>query len=503
MKDKKLLVLVVFSASLIFIILFVSRSLNLDNGRVHKSPSGSHLQEGVLVGLKTELSQTKDLIHAFVKQNVMLQDDLNKNRQALEQERAQAQSLQQRLKEALAQIDSLNQQLSGARVSFDFTDSIRQKLREVDTSLANLWVKPRQEKELSQQLKAIEKELDSIDRSIPELIKENKSYKQQAQDLNEQLRKKAEESAGLSARLKQEQEKGRSLERDFSDVSAQLKAANNARALVEKKTLDLRTAMDALRQNNLSLGDGLAGLEKELKEAKARFSKEQAEKDLALRQRQEAIKKIQEAVERQMQQQDALARASQLNQSHEKKIDSLNSQLKDLEKDRRALEAEREESRESVERAFRLQKEYEAIKLEFDRLNREYTNLKQQFSGIQATLAQNETDLAKRADRILNLQEKLADTEARLAEIQLKSNELQKECALLREQNVGVQLEREVVKSQLEEANQRLGSLQQQLSRIGDIVKIPEEGPGAGQQEGAKKVDVQLMPQPETGVRNE
>lgn len=504
MINKKIFILAVFAAACVFIILFVAKSL--ENGSRMKTKNSLLPPESSAGRAELQLKQTKDLIQTFIKQNLSLQDNLSKDRQALEQEKAERQKMEHRLKQAALQIKALNKALNQAKVNLEFTEPIRQKLNQIDVSLANLWVKPRQEKELSQQLKSIEKELDSIDHAIPTLLKETKSYKQEAQNATEQLKKKEGELNNLSGKFKDEQEKNRLLSKNLSDITEQLKAADKASSSLQKASLDLVTGITTLKQNNLFLSGQLNKLEKDFKDTQGKLLDEAAEKELALKQKDEAIKQKQEAAEKQTEQKSALADLNQTNQALEKKIILLSNDLLRLTSEKHILEDERDHALAVSQGAQKLKDEIDKLRMQSEQLNKEYVGLKDQYSAGQAALTKNEADLGKRAERILGLEEKLADVNSRFSDLQLKTNELQKESALLREQNVAAQLEKGAIRAELNQSKIRLSDLENQLAQIGSIIR-PAAGPAQpqaeGQGAGAKKVDVQLIPQTQIEVKNE
>lgn len=448
MKDKKILILIVFATALTFVILFVTRPTK--GGRAVSIRAPSAALETNASKLENQIQQARDLIDALVRLNFSLQNNLNEQKASFKQERNEKIYFQQNLKDAVLQIEALNKELNRAKTDLELTEPIRQKLDQINTALANLWIKPQQEKELKQQLGALEMDLNSIDRLIPTLLRENKSYEQEAQTSSELLKKKEDEAVSLVAKLKDEQTRNQVLSKNFDILSKDLKAAKELRSLLEKRSLDLKKKVETLRQGNLSLNEQVNALEKDLRDLQNRLSRVTREKELALKQ-----------------------------------ID---------------------QARITVQNAQKLQEELNKFQSQFEQLNREYANLKEEHKGTQTTLTQNETELAKRAEKILNLQERVSEMEARLGELQLKSNELQKEGALLREQNVAVQLERETLRDQLDQAKLHLNDLENQLAQISSILKPSPKSTEVQPQrqwEGAKKVDVELIPQTQVEAKDE
>lgn len=448
MKDKKILILIAFVGVLLMVILFVSGSPKKSKTRFAQIRP----QEVTIAKLEAQVQQVRDLIQAFVEFNISLQKNLDEERQVFEQERAKVIKLQESLQEASAKNEDLTKKLTQAKVGLELTEPIRQELTKINNALAGLWIKPKQETEILLQLKAINKELDSIDRSIPPLLKENQSYKRQAQNLTTLLDSKESELAILRKQQEENRTEMQGLNNRLKYLSEDMKKVNTAKSLLEQKGSELEKTVEGLKQTNSSLNEKLGMLERDLRQMQDKQSQIIREKEEAIRQKEEVITKYN-------QQADTLVLLVQTNQEMENKLNSL--------------------------------------KAELGQLNKEYANLKSEYKNTQATLMQNETELGRRANSILNLQERIAQLEAKSGESQLKSKDMEKECATLREQNVGVQLEKEELGNQLNQARLRLNDLESQLAQITNIIKpaASTQGTSGQKQEGAKKIEVELFPQ--------
>lgn len=177
-----------------------------------------------------------------------------------------------------------------------------------------------------------------------------------------------------------------------------------------------------------------------------------------------------------------------------KELKSLRNTLEQLSKEKQALAKELEEARAASLGTEKLRKDIEQLRAQLELLNKTYADLRNEYLKGQEVLKQNEIESGRRADRILVLQEKLTQAEAQLADTQLKYKEMEKESALVREQNVAVQLEREDLKNQLEQAKLRLNELGNQVSQISNILKTVKTAEAALPKEEAERVEVELFP---------
>jgi len=491
MKDKNFLIFIIFSVIVLLAFLFISRPLNKKDLNLRPTePQGSTIAK-----LEAQIQQLSNLVHASGQTNLSLQKELVVQKEVLRQSRERRLELEQKLNDALTQSDALSKELEQAKSGLSdlegLTAPIKAKLKEIDNSLTNFFLRPRQEKELLAQLGSINKELDALVHSIPDLVKENKSYKEKAQSLAVLLEKKEQDLLTLKKQAEQEQIYKQSVNDKINALTQELKAVTKAKAALEQKSADLDKAIEKIKQENSSLNQALIKFDQELKEANNRQMQANKEKDLALNQRDEAIKQKdlevkqkEEALKKQEEQAGKIILLTQVNQELEKGINSL--------------------------------------KVELDKLNKDYAAWQAEQKSAQDIIKQNEAELGKRADKILVLQEKLSDMEAKLGEIDSKSKGMQKESALLREQYVSIQLEKENLRGQLEQTKIKLTNLQSQISQtlqlnadlqnqfqqINSILKSPEQPQGYTKEKpvlsgASKKVEVELYPQNKSEVKDE
>ncbi|MCK9595294.1 MAG: hypothetical protein PHH68_03065 [Candidatus Omnitrophica bacterium] len=112
---------------------------------------------------------------------------------------------------------------------------------------------------------------------------------------------------------------------------------------------------------------------------------------------------------------------------------------------------------------------YQTLKSELNRVQDQMNGLNKRYQDALETIRINQTELSKRAEKILSLQEKLDQVEAKLALMRVRAQETTKESAVLREQFVYAQLERERLIAELNETKSELNELQGKFSRIGNI----------------------------------
>lgn len=145
-----------------------------------------------------------------------------------------------------------------------------------------------------------------------------------------------------------------------------------------------------------------------------------------------------------------------------------------------------------------LQEELERLRKQIEVMNRDYSNLNQEYKSTQERLSIKQTELNKRAERILSLQERLVELKNKLDKVQSQSQAAEKESAVLRECYVSLQLEREGLRFELNQARLKLAELQNKLNQIGSVFIPPDQsGFTASEEETespARKVDVELMP---------
>lgn len=459
MKGKSFLILIIFALIIGFIIFYLSEPVK----KPQVSLTAAVPRETAVAQLEAQVQQLKDVIQAFVQMDASLQKEFG-------QEREKLQKLEEVFKEAISQNEILGRELTKAKAGLELTHPIRERLKEINNSLTNLGAGSLEGKELSQRLRSIAKELDAIDRSIPNLLRENKSYKAQAQSSSLLLDRKKQELASLG-----------------------------------QMALDLKNTIDSLRRSNYSLNTELRKLESALKDA-------QRKETQLIQERQEALMKNQELMKQATGQKEQSLLLSQKNLEMGKELHSLRLELKQGNLERQLIIKEVENATMAIEDAQGLKQELIQLQSQIEQLSKDYAGLKSEHGRSQEMLKDKEIELGKRADRILNLQAKLSEVEANLSEVQLKYKGEEKGSAILREQYVAIQLERESLKNELDEAKVKLTNLRSQLQQMAGIFNMPLEQPQAApapkleeeiSEPQAKKVDVKLLPQTEPEIKNE
>ena len=135
-----------------------------------------------------------------------------------------------------------------------------------------------------------------------------------------------------------------------------------------------------------------------------------------------------------------------------------------------------------------LERDMNGLKVKLERLTKDYSSLKDEHDTTQLAIKQSEAELAKRTEEITYLKERLDDAESKAFEVYSKYKEMKKETALLREQSVNIQLEKEGLRDELTAAKQKLSELQNKFQQIGSVIKTEDKG-------NDKNIDVELLPQ--------
>lgn len=483
MKGKGHLILIVFGVAIGAVILYFSRPA-MKSARVSLSDISG--QEAV-TKLERQVQRLEGVLNSFVDLHLSLKKEL-------QQERERLSSLQ-----GVAGPES--------QLSWELIQPIKLRLKDVDNSLANLLIKPRNEKELYQQLRSIKKELDSIGSEIPKLVKENKSYKSEAENLSDLLERarldidrkeqeiaalqrkamsmgklsdenksykseaqnlssllnkarqdlenKEQEVALLEQRLNQYDAKKKDLEENISALLGQLETVRGMNSFLEKKSADLQNNVDSLQAENNSLSGKKSALENE--------------------------------------------------------VISMKNELEQINRERKIIIKEVENANLAKQDVQRIRQEMEGVQGKLVQLNNDYATLKSDYEKDREALRFNEQELGRRADTILNLQAKLSTVQSDLSVLQLKSQEAEKDTAILRQQYVAIQLERQSLKNELDQVKSKLGRVHNQFQEIGKIFSgseqvqpapLPQIGAEASEDQ-SKKVDVKLMPQNEPETKNE
>jgi len=168
----------------------------------------------------------------------------------LSEKEAQIQQLERRLKEGLI-IDQEPQEYISTKSVFKNFRGLENTVEEISNSLAGLGFNLRKEKQLREQLASLKSELDSIDRELPNLIKENKSYRSQALILEDILTEKESQIENLENEIEQQRLNVKELNRIKKENSILEKKANN------------------LKKKNSLLNERIARLEEKLETQRA------------------------------------------------------------------------------------------------------------------------------------------------------------------------------------------------------------------------------------------
>ena len=107
MKDKKILILIVFAVVLSGVFLFLSTQKQRE-----QTLSEGFKQEIDIAKLKEEIVKTRDLLRVFMQTNAALKDELNRKEYLLGKEKERSKDLQARLNELFLQNDMLSKELT-------------------------------------------------------------------------------------------------------------------------------------------------------------------------------------------------------------------------------------------------------------------------------------------------------------------------------------------------------------------------------------------------------
>ncbi|MDO8748274.1 MAG: hypothetical protein Q7J72_04050 [Candidatus Omnitrophota bacterium] len=468
MKDKKFLVLLIFLAIIGSVMLFLLRPIQ--NAEDLPAKDQESLRQNV-IKLQSQVKQLQGLLRGFVLVNHSINTTFLK-------EKSQRGDLEKLLKDITAQNEILTQDLTQSRVSLELTKELRGKVDAAGKLIANLNLKPGKENEIKKQLENLNKTLNSIETKIPDILKENTSYKAKTQDLNQASEKQRKEIAQLKNELIEKQ----FLTKNLNNLSEELKRAKLEKAILEK-------AGSQLKETNLSLTTKLDKLGEELNNAHGSLSK-------AVQEKETEIKQNRETLQRSKQLEDAILGLTQKNQTLENELTPLKNQLAALKEEKLRLTKEIEETRAAGQNAEILQEQLKQLQVRSEELSKNYADLKNEYIKADETIKQNTLALGKRADRILVLSEKLTETQSGLKDLRSKYQEIEKESVALREQNVAAQLEREELKIQLTQTRVKLKEFESQAAQITSILKginTTEASLGLSrEQDENKKIEVEL-----------
>ena len=469
MKDKKLLVLLIFLAIIGSVMLFLLRPLKKTEDLGAKDKES--LQQNV-IKLQSQVKQLQGLLRGFVLVNHSINTTFLK-------EKNQRGDLEKLLKDITAQNEILTQDLTQSRVSLELTKELRGKVDAAEKLIAGLNLKPGKENEIKRQLDNLNKTLNSIETKIPDILKENTSYRAKTWDLALASEKQQKEIAQLKNELTQKQ----FLAKNLNNLSEELKRAKLEKTVLEK-------AGSQLKETNFSLTVKLDTLGEQLRDARGSLSQ-------AVREKETEIKQNRETLQRAKQLEDAILGLTQKNQTLENELPPLKNQLEALKEEKLRLTKEIEEAKAAGQNAVMLQEQLKQLQVRSEELSKNYADLKNEYAKADETIKQNTLALGKRADRILVLSEKLTETQSGLKDIRSKYQEIEKESAALREQNVAAQLEREELKIQLTQTRVKLKEFESQASQITNILNNIRAGETSAdlpqeQEDEGKTVKVEL-----------
>src|SRR3989338_3872630 len=469
MKDKKLLILLIFLAIIGSVMLFLLRPLKKTEDLGAKDKES--LQQNV-IKLQSQVKQLQGLLRGFVLVNHSINTTFLK-------EKNQRGDLEKLLKDITAQNEILTQDLTQSRVSLELTKELRGKVDAAEKLIAGLNLKPGKENEIKRQLENLNKTLNSIEAKIPDILKENTSYRAKTQDLTRASEKQQKEIAQLKNELIQK----RFLAKNLNNLSEELRRARVEKAVLEK-------AGSQLKETNFSLTTKLTALGEQLNDARGDLSKAVMEKETEIKQNRETLQRAKQL-------EDAILGLTRRNQTLENELAPLKNQLEALKEERLRLTKEIEEAKAAGQNAVALQEQLKQLQVRSEKLSKNYADLKNEYIKADETIKQNTLALGKRADRILVLSEKLTEAQSGLKDIRSKYQEIEKESAALREQNVAAQLEREELKIRLSQTRVKLKEFESQASQITNILKsihtaeassgLPQEEPDEN-----KKIEVEL-----------
>lgn len=432
MKDKKPLLFIGLAAVIALAFLFLSRPYEKNGLRAKNS---ARLEAGT-AKLEAQVKSLQDLLRGFVHLNKAMKNTFLK-------EKKQREDLEGLLKNVVSQNETLARDLAMAKVSLELTEGLRQRLREAENSLAKPKSHAGKEDETKKLFSELNKNLSSIDAKMPDILKENTSYKQKAQELSIALEKRDKELRSLK---------------------------------------DAESDRQALKNNLNNLKSEISRLEKELKNKEGRIN--------------EVIREKETAIEKAKQQEEALAALKQGNKNLEK-------ELSGLKKEKQALAGEIEAARSAERDTQGLKDELKRLQEASEQIAKEHDILKTEYKSASERLIQNTAELGKRADNILALTERLNEKDLIAGGLQAKSRELEKESASLREENVALQLEKEELSGQMEQLRLRLSDMETRADQIGNLLKISLPYQGAATEAKTKSVEVEVYPAKAAETTNE
>ncbi|MBU0503809.1 MAG: hypothetical protein ABH882_01040 [Candidatus Omnitrophota bacterium] len=463
MKDKKVLIFIIFILITGFIFIYISRPIHKPKLIVSKQIEG-------IIGLNDQVDQLKEIVHSLVQSEGILKKQLGEQKKKFA-------DLENGFMEAVSRNEAINKELSLSRVGLDLAKPLKQKFTLIEDKLANFNFAEGKEKQIIKQLQDINKSLDAVDNQMSGLASEDKIYRVKAQSLESEL-------SGIKQDLKQERIKRDALAREFNSMNMELKMANKAKASAGEKAADLGNEVAGLKNNNSYLSEEIKKRDRSLKEMSRRESELIREKERLVKNKQ----KLEDQVGRQYQ---VITPLKEKNKELNEELHVLKSELDQLSRERQVMLKTMDEAKVVILNYQKLQQEVSRLQTQLEEVNINYAGIKEEYNLAQESIKQGKLELGSRADRILTLQGKTADIENKLIELQLKYKEVEKESASLRQDNVALQLEKEEVALELGRTKEKLVDLDSKLQQISSVF-----GSGLKSAESAvKKVDVKLVPE--------
>ena len=479
MKDKKTLLFVLLA--LIFSAIVLAY---LGSPARKKTIRTTHIKPQEAAETTRQLEQLKDSFQAIVQINRKIDGSLQEEKkervrleQALNDANAQQQSLVEQKQSLLdqqrvlaEQQQSLLKELAQAKAQVAATQPLRQKITAIESSLDQSSATGPKKNELKHILKDIHKKLDALDSQAPLSLKENASSKQRAENLQAMLSQKETRIQELENQAAAKAQKNQPSKTDALNIPGELKKMRQEREGLDKKITGLENVRAELAQANAALARENTRLEKTVNEAQRRLAAFEKEKETLTTHYNASLKNLQESSQR---------------------------HLANTDEEKQVLVKSLADARNSLTNTQKLQNEAAALQKQLTQLTDAYAQLQNAYTAVKETLSNNEIELGKRANRILSAEEKQVDAHYKLSEVQARAKELERESALLREQNVAVQIEKETAKTQLARVTQRLSELEGQASLITTILqntKLPE--PPLSHE--TKKIKLEITPVKDT-----
>jgi chromosome segregation ATPase len=249
------------------------------------------------------------------------------------------------------------------------------------------------------------------------------------------------------------------------------------RSSLEQKLAESEKTAAVLREANRFLSEGLKTIEKELADIEGKQALLIKEKKGAVREKLEAVKDAGVV-------KDRLISLDKENQELKRRMQSLKAELSNLHAvskkpvvGKEAVRKDRAGGKSAGAGIPGLKEEISRLQILLKQLTGDYAALKAAYEEALQEIRRNKTVSGERADTILTLQDKLANAESALSGIQVRIQSAEKDSALLRQEFVALQIEREELKRQLSLAKIKLSDAQSKLRQIGILFNaVPEDG---------------------------